>query len=344
MAFLSDVHIGKENNLTFIRLFAALAVIYGHASAIIPNTKADWVSRTTGYAFSGGVAVDLFFLISGFLVTASIINGGPRHYVISRIARIYPALWAHLILVTFILGSVLTKLPLCDYITNNYVWSYFINLATTSKGAFFLPGVFEDNLNHAINGSIWSVLIEVWLYICVLLLYFLGLLKSRATFNVTFFILIIVFWQNNDLVPSFFSGATNLHVCFMFFIGSFLFINRHSISTSPYYLFIAILLAGITIGTDRFVYTYILVLVTFFCSTSFSSQFSWMNRFGDYSFGVYLYGWTSQQLIAQELPNLSATTQTLISMGLSLLLGMLSWHLIEKRVLRIKNLYIKSDQ
>lgn len=339
MAHLSDVFVGKNNNLTLIRLLASLAVIYGHAYAVVPGGGGDWVARTTGYAFAGGVAVDLFFLISGFLVTASILKSGVRHYVVSRVLRIYPALWTNLILVTFVLGPIVTTLPLSVYFTHSDVWSYFFGLAGTYKGAFFLPGVFEGNVDHAVNGSIWSVLIEVWLYIILLSFYLLGILRSRALFNVIFFVLLAGIWQDSSHVPSFISGATNLHVCMMFYIGSFLYINRDITPVSPYYLLWALFLAGMTIGTDRFQFAYVLLLVTFFCAASFSSQFAWMDRYGDYSYGVYLYGWPSQQIVALLFPKLVAIPHAFISMGLALILAMLSWHLVEKRSLQLKSLF-----
>ena len=187
MQTLADLFVGKNNNLTFIRLVAALSVIYGHTSAIVYGAPADWVAVTTGYAFLGGVAVDLFFLISGFLVTASILNGGVKNYVVSRILRIYPALWVNLILVTFVLGSMVTTLSVSEYIIHEDVWTYFIGLAFTYKGGFFLHGVFTQNHNQAVNGSIWSVLIEVWLYIVVAFFYIFRIMRSRAIFNKVFF-------------------------------------------------------------------------------------------------------------------------------------------------------------
>jgi peptidoglycan/LPS O-acetylase OafA/YrhL len=341
MRTLADVFVGKSNNLTFIRLIAALAVIYGHTSAVVAGAPADWVVVTTGYAFLGGVAVDLFFLISGFLVTASILNSGLKNYVISRALRIYPALWVNLILVTFVLGGIVTTLPVSEYLTNGEVWSYFKGLAFTYKGAFFLPGVFTQNPDQAANGSIWSVLIEVWLYIVVLFFYLFGVMRSRALFNTVFFVLIVAIWNEKILLPASVSDSTTLHVCLLFYIGSFLYINRDSVPVSPYFMLIALFLAGITLGTNKFPYGYILLLVTFFCSVSFFKQFSWMDKWGDYSYGVYLYGWPAQQLTAWVSPNFSGIQNCLTASAIALLCGIASWHLVEKRALRLKNVFFK---
>ena len=331
MRTLSDLFVGKNNNLTFIRLVAALSVIYGHTSAIVAGAPADWVSVTTGYAFMGGVAVDMFFIISGFLVTASILNGGVKNYVISRVLRIYPALWVNLILVTFVLGSFVTTLTVSEYLSNAEVWNYFKGLAFTYKGGFFLPGVFTQNHDQAVNGSIWSVLIEVWLYIVVLLFYVFRIMRNRALYNTMFFVLIVVIWNDKSMLPVALSGATTLHVCLMFYIGSFLYINRDSVPVSPYFMLIALFLAAITLGTEKFVYGYILLLVTFFCTVSFLKQFAWMDKWGDYSYGIYLYGWPAQQLTAWAFPHFSGTQNCLMASTIALVCGIASWHLIEKR-------------
>lgn len=335
MAYLSDFA-GKNNNLNFIRLIAALAVIYGHAYAVVPGHGGDWVVRTTGYAFAGGVAVDIFFLISGFLVTGSILAGGARHYLLSRFLRIYPALWVHLILIVFILGPMLSKLPATEYFSSHDVWSYFLNLAGTYQGAFFLPGVFADNPDKAVNGSIWSVLIEVWLYLVLFVFYIVGILRSRWVFNVVFFVLIIAVWNDSSWVPSGFSGTTNLHVCLMFYIGAFLYVNRDMISLNPLHLIFALFLCGITIGSKGFPFAYVLLLISLFCLVSFHSQFSWLSRYGDYSYGVYLYGWPSQQLVAMNFPSMLPLENAFWSGLLALFCGVLSWHLIERPALALK--------
>lgn len=342
MKTLADLFVGKNNNLTFIRLVAALSVIYGHTSAIVAGASADWVAVTTGYAFLGGVAVDLFFLISGFLVTASILSGGLKNYVISRVLRIYPALWINLILVTFVLGSIVTTLPVTEFLTHEDVWIYFKGLAFTYKGGFFLPGVFAQNHNQAVNGSIWSVVLEVWLYIAVALFYIFGIMRSRAIFNTVFFVLLVMLWNDKSYLHESLSSATNLHVFLMFYIGSFLYINRDSVPVTPYFMLIALFLAGVTLGTEKFAYGYIFLLMTFFCTVSFLKQFSWMDKFGDYSYGVYLYGWPAQQWTAWAFPEFSGTQNCLTASAIALVCAVASWHLVEIRALRLKKVLFRN--
>ena len=72
-----------------MRLIAALAVIYGHASAVTGKGPADIFLQWVGYKFIGGVAVDVFFVISGYLITQSALSkNGLIYYCASRILRI----------------------------------------------------------------------------------------------------------------------------------------------------------------------------------------------------------------------------------------------------------------
>ena len=84
----------KNNNLDLFRLIAALLVIYGHAPAFIPNAvSTDVVARLLGFDYSGSLAVKFFFMLSGLLVTMSIMaRPQPVEFVIKRIARIFPGL------------------------------------------------------------------------------------------------------------------------------------------------------------------------------------------------------------------------------------------------------------
>ena len=237
---------------------------------------------------------------------------------------------------------MVTTLSVSEYIIHEDVWTYFIGLAFTYKGGFFLHGVFTQNHNQAVNGSIWSVLIEVWLYIVVAFFYIFRIMRSRAIFNTVFFISIVMLWNYKSYLSASL-GATNLHVCLMFYIGSFLYINRDSVPVSPYFMLIALFLAGITLGTEKFAYGYFLLLVTFFCTVSFLKQFSWMDKWGDYSYGVYLYGFPAQQLTAWAFPDFSGTQNCLTASAISLVFGVASWHLVEKRALRLKKVFFKKN-
>lgn len=114
----------KSNNLNLIRLLAAFSVIYGHASAITGHGPADIFLQVVGFKFIGGVAVDAFFVISGFLITASAAsNNGIKYYLASRVLRIYPALIVCVSVTVLVVGPLLTTSS--SYWSVSETWSYF---------------------------------------------------------------------------------------------------------------------------------------------------------------------------------------------------------------------------
>ena len=88
---LGAVFDARNNSMNIMRLLAALAVIYGHASAVTGRGPGDLFLQFVGYKFIGGVAVDVFFVLSGFLITASAMSGkGIRYFVVSSHTYVLP--------------------------------------------------------------------------------------------------------------------------------------------------------------------------------------------------------------------------------------------------------------
>lgn len=322
-----------SNNFNLIRLLAALAVIYGHSYAVTTHGGADLYLQFVGNKFIGGVAVDVFFLISGFLVTASIQRSrSVLHYAAARVLRIYPAL---------VLCVSLTVLVGWLFTTAEVYWSRetaefaFYN-ATAIDTRYFLPGIFKANKDAAINGSLWSITVEVRLYVAVLLIYVLGLLRSRTRFNSAFFSLLVLGYFRPDWIPVFSSHGNHLSVSMYFLIGAFFWVNADLIPLKAPLALAGLITAAAFLHQPQFVYFYTLALSYVVFCVAFAPGMTWFNRLGDYSYGVYLYGWPVQQLLVSMNPDQDATTNTLATCTLALMLAMLSWHGLEKPALRWK--------
>jgi hypothetical protein len=78
-----------------------------------------------------------------------------------------------------------------------------------------------------------------------------GAMRNRAVFNTLFFVLIVVIWNNQAFLTATFD-STMMRVCLLFYIGSFLYINRDSVPVNPCFLLIALLLTGISRGLKKF--------------------------------------------------------------------------------------------
>jgi peptidoglycan/LPS O-acetylase OafA/YrhL len=71
---------------------------------------------------------------------------------------------------------------------------------------------------------------------------------------------------------------------------------------------------------------------------SFSTKYiSGLNKtIGDFSYGIYLYAFPIQQIIVHFVQGITALQLMSISLPCAIIAGILSWHLIEKKALKLK--------
>lgn len=229
--------VDRSNNFTLMRLLASLAVLYGHSYDLaLGRGGIDPVTQGLLYPLLKqslpGLAVELFFVTSGFLIAASYINGtGLLAFVWARVLRIYPALIVAVLLCVLVLGPLVTVQPLTQYFGSDGTWTYLYKNATIVTGmAFFLPGVFEHlPIASSVNGSLWTLRMEVNMYGVVAVVGLLGFLKRPWMFNMLF---IATFswlaWQAFQQTTGVLAENSNL--AFKFLLGAFLYVNRHRVS------------------------------------------------------------------------------------------------------------------
>ena len=175
---LGDLTGGRAPGMDVLRLAAATLVIVAHSYAL--TNHAEPLQRFGGPEF-GDIAVAVFFAISGFLVTASWVSDSRlRSFVLRRALRILPALWVVLLLTTFVMGVVVTDVPVTSYLTSLSTWRYPLERALVFSTRPDLPGVFTTNpYGTPVNGSLWTLPVEVTAYGATLLLGLTGLLARR---------------------------------------------------------------------------------------------------------------------------------------------------------------------
>ena len=171
----------RRNNFDMIRVLLAMLVLFSHSYPLgVGSDAGDPINLLThGQANGGAIAVDLFFVISGFLITASYERSKSiLDYLKKRAARIYPGfLFAMAI-------DMLLVLPLGGgHLAGSSSPARVLNAVTQTlrlqepryAGAFPAnpyPGV--------VNGSTWSIQYEFWCYLGVVLLGVTAALRSRS--------------------------------------------------------------------------------------------------------------------------------------------------------------------
>ena len=146
MIWLGTAARGRDNNLNLIRMVAASAVL---VSLAWPQTYGVGVVEPLELATHhslGRLSVYVFFAISGFLVAASFARSATlTRFVAARSLRLLPGLLVSLLLVSFVLGPLATRLPLADYLAARGTWMAVVQNITLFSPQFWLPGVFNDN-------------------------------------------------------------------------------------------------------------------------------------------------------------------------------------------------------
>lgn len=158
--------IKASNCFDLLRYFFAFSLILVHFCTLT-ETPQFWF-------ITGGTRVKAFFIITGFLVLYSILRSRTlKDYFEKRIRRIVPAYFACITL-CLLIGMCMTDLPLSDFLTDGRTWKYYIsNLLFLNFLQPELPGVFQGHAMTAMDGSLWSMKVEVCFYLVLPLLVWL---------------------------------------------------------------------------------------------------------------------------------------------------------------------------
>ena len=165
-----------HNNFGTLRLLFASLVIVAHTPELLDgNSSRELLTILFGSISFGGLAVKGFFLISGFLITKSMVE---RTSVLSfaarRAARILPGFMVVFWLCLLVLAPLVTVEPVFTrhVLVSNVVLALKLDMP-------WAPGVFAGNAVHALNGSLWTIAWEFLCYIGVGVLGVVGLLHPR---------------------------------------------------------------------------------------------------------------------------------------------------------------------
>jgi len=164
------------NSFDILRVAAALAVIFHHTFPL--NGRPPF--KLLGADF-GALGVGIFFVVSGYLVTASFRrSNGALAYFVRRSLRIWPGLVISLIFTAVVLGPLVTTLPAADYFSDPQTALYVVRNTLLYPVTYDLPGVFKSNPVDAVNGSLWTLRLEFTCYLGIALLGMAKLLNARV--------------------------------------------------------------------------------------------------------------------------------------------------------------------
>ncbi len=342
------------NNFDLIRFIAASFVIITHSYSLIGSSQKDWLFQSTnGSILFSHLGVAIFFVISGYLITQSAISAKNwRGYLWKRILRLIPGLSVALLFCAFIIGPLFTNLNLQNYFANSSTYHFLLSDFIYIRN-YALPDVFIDNPVNAVNGSLWTLAYEFTLYLFVLFLLIIGILKKRILFvlMLILFFGLRIYLGDKYFIYNYASPLTlNLNIMFVFewsfyFLSGmifFLFKDKKLLDYRIVILLILIYSFFSFIGEKKIldILNYLVIPYLVFFFAFIPGKLNNFSKYGDFSYGLYIYAFPIQQSIIYLFHNqISVGLLILLSLVTTIPFAILSWHFIEKKALQYKNLF-----
>lgn len=345
-----------DNGFGAIRLMLAALVIVSHTFELRDGSRvAEPLTRLCHTISLGDLAVDGFFVLSGFLIAGSLASAhGTRDYLRRRVARIYPAFLVCTLLCLGVLAPI-----------TGFVWPRSAGEAVSLviRTALLLEPRLEP-LRAALpyptlNSSMWTIAHEFRCYLFLALIGAMGLLRRpRAVMGLTAFVWVL--WlvsiePYHDYVPApwvpvdafapgggrhlmEWIGTINWRLLGAFLIGVCFWLHRDRLRATPRNLLGAamLMLAGLQVFrlADLSVALGGGWLMLALAGHARGTVLARINSRTDISYGFYLYGWPIERTLLLALPGLSPLPVGLLTMALTAIAGWCSWRWIEAPVLR----------
>ena len=334
---LSEKMNGISTNINLLRFVAAIVVVFSHSFYVAASKEDPFSVFCNQQTNFGGVAVAIFFFLSGFYVTKSLYKENDvKEYLSKRCYRIFPQLWIVIIVSVFVLGPIFTSHTLGEYFSSKDTYSYFFNGVLIPMHN--LPGVFENNIYGAtVNGPLWTLPVEFVAYcgLAIMLIISKYVLKNEKAQKIlhvictcvllVFFIMLDVFIKNTFFI-------TVLRPVVIFFVGVLYCDYSEKVKLNIPVAFFMIAIMVVTCKMGMLSYALIIclpyVIVTLMLGTR---QVKVDSKILAISYEMYLWGWPIQQIVTNlRGGEMNPYLNWIIAMPITIVLAFVLYLFIEK--------------
>jgi peptidoglycan/LPS O-acetylase OafA/YrhL len=299
------------------------------------------------------VVVPMFFAVSGFLVAGSLDHcKSVVSFLGLRVLRIIPALAGVTLFTALIVGPLVTSMPMGEYFSDPLFYRYL----TTSVGQiqYALPGVFVDNpLSASVNAQLWTLPYEFDCYLILGVLALVAVFRKRAAllwFMVALYgyqlfkVLKEIYAPSSEITPMGVQGRTLIMI---FMAGVFVYRFRDRIPYNGCWFFAALAATVLLVLIPPHGYRFValpIVYVTVYLGMQHPRRHRWLLS-GDYSYGIFLYGFTVQQTISSfGVAWQHWFINLVVALPVTLMLAVGSWWFIEKPALGMRRSLQRMDE
>lgn len=333
---------GRDNGLNLWRLVFATAVLVAHGWYLAGVGIGPQVNGEN----MGGWAVIGFFAISGYLITSSRLSNPLGVFLVHRIARIFPAFLVCLVVTATVFGPIgflAAHGTLDGYLTTSTNPAFYVfgnaglrivawDVAGTPTGVPY-PGAW--------SGSLWTLYFEFQCYLIIAAVLCVGWVRRSAWgVGVMLAASITVYISMDTLLP-YVNGSSEFRYLFkllpFFLAGALLRMTRHRLVLSWPLAVVATAVAtpmvllidgwGPQLASPFIAYVVLWLGAVTPCPALLQKH--------DISYGVYIYAWPVQQLLALAgLHTLPLPVYDVLALAGTVPLALASWLLIERPALR----------
>jgi peptidoglycan/LPS O-acetylase OafA/YrhL len=332
-----------RDNILMLRLVAASMVMLGHSGL---GGGGHWPHDPIRYLMPRmqveRTGLFVFFLLSGFLITLSY-QRRPNllRFLWSRALRIWPGLIFCALLLAFVLGPLVTVLPLSDYFNSargDNPYRFISSTVSLLGSTQHLPGVFTTGRSAArgvVDAPLWSLTTEVTMYLIVAGVGAIGLWRFPRV--VAIGIIAFLTWR---IVLPMFKGIEPGYVIVVeafFGVGAILCLLRRYVPVSSGILLCVLALCAFAQGTPH------ALPINWLAVTYTTLWFAYVPRIPapprdmDLSYGTYIWGWPILQVLVLWTPIHEPIILCIFALALALPIAAVSWFFVEKPALRFKN-------
>ena len=341
-------HASRDNNsFGVVRLAAAIMVIVTHAYGVVGGWNAEEpLAQSTGFSL-GSHAVNVFFILSGFMVAASWERSANwLDFAAARLLRIMPALICVNLLIVLAGGLFLTTASPAQYWSVENIGLFLYKATVALSATASLAGVFETApIPGAIDTPIWTIRFEIVCYMT--LMAFLGLMsrlrlqRTGRLIAISAILAASAWVMSLDESPHVFRFAGHMaRFVFAFYLGVLAWTLRDLLRIRFAVAAALVALAAAAYGLPWLVRLPLTLVATAYLAFWVGSRrMGWLQRETtrtDLSYGAYICGFFIQQWLIVALPGSSVLLNATLATAIALVVAFISWTLIEKPALSLR--------
>ena len=350
---------GTDNALGLLRLVLASLVIFDHAFPLGGFGHDPFFDVTRGQASLGSLAVGGFFAISGYLIAKSGMSADVVQFMWRRTLRIFPAYWLVLLVTALLVGPVLWVLD-GEALGEYFIWggngpvNYLTANWTLNIGTYGIHDLLTETTPYgqeingsAFNGSLWTLIYEWNCYLIVAVLVMFGVMRNArvlvpaiAGFFLLMQVVAMVDFTAVGLIVPRLADPYMISLGLTFLTGSVIAVYSKSIPFDDRLGILAglVLVVSLRYGGFSTIGTIAGAYFILYLGARLPAKVHWIGRKNDYSYGIYVYGFLVQQVLAYfGAYRLGYLAYALIALIISAGCAWVSWHLVEKRAMSLKD-------